>query len=60
MYIDEQTILDACMIRRSVVEPLPFLGTQKAKRAGLTRLNLNFENSVLWISNFISNILTKM
>ncbi len=44
MYIDEQTILDACMIRRSVVKPLPFLGTQKAKRAGLSRLNLNFEN----------------
>ncbi len=48
------------MTRRSVVERLPFLGTQKAKRAGVTRLNLNFENSVLWISNFISNILTKM
>ncbi len=49
------------MIRRSVVKPLPSLGTQKAKRDGLiSRLNLNFENCVLWISNFISNILTKM
>ncbi len=27
------------MIRRSVVEPLPFLASQKAKRAGLTHRN---------------------
>ena len=37
------------MIRRSVVKPLPFLGTQKAKRAGhISRLNLNFIKCVLW------------
>ncbi len=32
----------AYMIRRSVVEPLPFLGTQKAKRAGLIASKFEF------------------
>ena len=45
------------MIRRSVVEPLPFLATQKAKRAGLTASNLKIviDDSTLCISNFVSN-----
>ena len=47
---------DAYMIRRSVVEPLPFLATQKAKRAGLTASNLKIVRFAFQILSQISQI----